>query len=109
MGTGPAPQAAIVYGPWNEPKISMEDAKYGAYLDMIADLHAKLLDLGMDSGMPFAKAFNVMMDRGRLSVPRTIKKPLVSKTRGRPRKAMKRTSKVLLVFNTFNLGGKDTV
>ena len=50
VGTGPAPQAAIVHGPWNEPKVSIDDAKYGTYLDMIAELHAKLLDLRYGRG-----------------------------------------------------------
>ena len=93
VGTGSAPQAAIMYGPWNEPKLSMEDAKYGTYLDMIADLQAKLLDLGMDAGMPFIRKFSAMIDQGMLNAPRTIKDPPVSKARGRPKRARENTFK----------------
>ena len=85
VGTGPAPQAAIVYGPWNKPKVSMEDAKHNTYLDMIADLQAKLLDLGMDAGMPFIKKFSSMIDRGTLNSPRTIFFEMMStSTDGKP-------------------------
>ena len=98
VSTGPAPQAAIVYGPWSEPKVSMEDAKYGTYLDMIADLQAKLLDLGMDSGMPFIRKFSSMIDRGTLNAPRTTKDPPVSKARGRSNMARKSKSKGTFSF-----------
>ena len=93
VGTESAPQAAIVYGPWNEPKVSMEDAKHSTYLDMMADLQTKLLDLGVDAGTPFVKIFNDMIDRGTLNAPRTIKDPSISKARGRPKKASKNTFK----------------
>ena len=97
VGTGPAPQAAVVYGPWSEPKVSMEDAKHGAYLDMIADLQAKLLDLGMDAGVSFIRKFSSMIDRGTLNAPRTIRGSHISKARGRSNMARKSKSK-----GTFN-------
>ena len=90
---GQSPQAAIVYGHWNKPKVSMEDAKRGTYLDMIADLQVKLLDLGMDAGMLFIRKFSSMIDQGMLNAPCTTKDPPVSKARDRPKRARENTFK----------------
>lgn len=87
VGRVPVIEPAILYGPREAPRITIEDRRRTEVVALAANLQSRLLDMDVGMAGLFVKKFHEMIDRGSLQEPAGIHNPPITRPRGRPRKS----------------------
>ena len=100
-------EPAILHGPTQPPQISAGDRLQTEAMALMANVHARLLDVDASMTIILAKMLLDMLDCVSAHEPAVIQDPLISRLRGRPRKAKKNTFRGNPNLNLTDLGGRN--
>ena len=85
------PEPSVLHGPMQVSRVPAEVMIQGEAMALVANVHARLIDVNPSTSIMFSRKFLEMLDRKSPHEPAMLQDSPVSRTRGRPRKATRST------------------